>query len=171
MGKKLIIKGADFSTNAVKITTWLVDEYDQAVALGRSITATVIYDVAGFAPNYDFGGKTINVIKLKIARAGSLSIMIGDSRTDENAKRVAELQFTNEDVGKVVIKQFEPISIPTGKYLWIGKSGDTALFNYSNQNIEPSSSFGPFWVSMGTSEAHKNGVPFQILCLNFGFIS
>lgn len=172
MGKKLIIKGADFSTNAIKgIITWFVDEYDQAVALGRSLTATVNYGSAGFAPNFDFGGKVINVMKLKIVAAGTLSIMIGDSYTDENAQKVAELQFTSEDVGQVVTKQFEPISIPTGKFLWIGKSGDTALFNYSNQNITPSSSFGAFWVYLGTHQGRLNGNYNQILCVNFGFIS
>lgn len=172
MGKKLIIKGANFSANAIKgIITWFVDEYDQAVALGRSLTAITKYSTAGFAPNYDFGGKTINVMKLKIATAGTLSIMIGDSRTDMNAQRVAELQFTSEDVGQVVTKQFEPITIPTGKHLWICKSGDTATFNYSSQMIKPGSSLGSFWVYLGTSQAHRNGNNLEMLCVNFGFIS
>lgn len=172
MGKRLIIKGADFSTNRIPSQlTWFVDEFDQAVAQGRSLTATTVYSAAGFAPNYDFGGKIINVMKLKIAAAGTLSIMIGNSRKDTNAQRVAELQFTSEDVGQVVTKQFEPISIPAGKYLWIGKSGDTASFNYSNQMIEPGSSLGAFWVYMGTNQARQDGNYYEMLCVNFGFIS
>lgn len=171
MGKRLIIKGADFSTNRIPSQlTWFVDEYDQAVALGRSFDGVSSVSAAGLAPNFDFGGKIINIMKLKIASAGTLSIMIGNSHTDANAQRVAELQFTSEDVGKVVTKQFEPISIPTGKFLWIGKSGDTATFNYASQNVEPGSSFGCFWVYLGTSQARQNGNYFSILSVNFGII-
>lgn len=172
MGKKLIIKGADFSTNAIEgIITWFVDEYDQAVALGKTPNTNANYAVAGFAPNYDFGGKTINVLKFKVGAAGSFSIMMGNSRDDTSPTKVGEITLTSEEVGTVVTKQFDPITIPVGKYIWLGRSGDTGLFCYSDDKIAPGSTFGPMWILLGTSSYRPDGNYNEILGINFGFIS
>lgn len=172
MGKRLIIKGADFSTNRIpEQLTWFVDEYDQAVALGKTPNTNANYAAAGFAPNYDFGGKTINVLKFKVGAAGSFSIMLGNSRNDTNPTKVGEITVTSQEVGTVVTKQFDPITIPDGKYIWLGRSGDTGQFCYSSNTTLPGSTFGPMWIYLGTSSYRPDGNKNEILGVNFGFIS
>lgn len=172
MGKNLIIKGADFSANAIAgQVTWYVNEYDQAVAahLTASLIANNAY--AGFAPNYDFGGKTINILKFVAGQAGVISLWLGNSATDTSAVKVAEITITSEEVGTTVVKQFSPINVPSGKKLWIGKSTDTGRFKYTPAASGPGSTFGAFWVLLGSSSARQNGSRTEVLYVNWGFIS
>lgn len=171
MGKNLIIKGADFSANAIAgVVTWYVNEYDQAVAahLTASTDANIAY--VGFTPNYDFGGKTINILKFVAGRAGVISLWVGNSATDTSAVKVAEITITSEEVGTTVEKQFTAVNVPSGKKLWIGASTDTGRFKYAPATAGPGSTFGAFWVLMGSSSARQNTGLQQILYVNWGYI-
>ena len=171
MGKSLIIKGANFYDNRVPpIITWYVDEYDQAVAQGRTIATPANPAYAGFTPAYDFGGKTINILKMKIAQAGKITLWVGNSRSDTNPTKVAELTFTSADVGQVKTVDFDDIIVPAGKALWIGAASDTGYFAYNNEQTPPGSSFGDFWVLCGTANARQLEDHYQILCVNWGYV-
>lgn len=172
MGKNLIIKGADFSANAIAgEVTWYVNEYDQAVAAHLTATTYANPAYAGFTPNYDFGGKTINILKFVAGQAGVISLWLGNSATDGSAVKVAEITITSQEVGTVVEKQFSPISVPSGKKLWIGKNTDTGNFKYAPAVAGPGSTFGRFWVLMGSSSARQVDSGTEILYINWGFIS
>lgn len=172
MGKNLIIKGADFSANAIAgVVTWYVNEYDQAVAAHLTASTNANSAYAGFAPNYDFGGKTINILKFVAGQAGIISLWLGNSATDGSAVKVAEITITSEEVGTTVEKQFSPVTVPSGKKLWIGKSTDTGRFKYAPAASGPGSTFGAFWVLLGSSSARQNGSTTEVLYVNWGFIS
>lgn len=169
MGKNLVIKGADFSENAIeKQTTWLVDEYDQLISGGGSITSATLPTYAGFAPNFDFGGKTINTIKGYANTAGNVTLWLGNSVTDSSAVKVAEFEIESNEVDSVVTKLFTTINVPEGKKLWICKITDTGAFGYNNTSAHPSS-LGSFWVLLGTSSAHVNYATNENLALNWGY--
>lgn len=169
MGKSLVIKGADFSANAIELeTTWLVDEYDQLIAGGGSITATANPIYAGFAPNFDFGGKAINTIKGYAKVAGKVTLWLGNSVTDSSAVKVAEFDIESNEVDSVVTKMFSTINVPEGKKLWISKSTDTGAFGYDISH-QHQSSLGGFWLLLGTSEARANTSSTENLALNWGY--
>lgn len=169
MGKSLIIKGADFSANAIQLQTeWLVDEYDQLISQGGTINAIANPAYSGFAPNFNFGGKTINTIKGFVKAAGKVTLWLGDSLTDASATKVAEFELSSDDVDKVVTKYFDAIDVPAGKYLWLGKSTDTGFFGYDNSNLHPSS-LGGFYLLLGTAQARQNTSLTENLALNWGY--
>lgn len=167
MGKDLIIKGADFSENAIEKTTWIVDEFDQLISRGGSITTVVSLYYAGFAPNFDFGGKAINTIKGYAKVAGNVTLWLGNSITDQSAVKVAEFKIKPNEVETVVTKLFATIYVPVGKYLWISNSGDTGAFGYNKTYHQ--SSLGVFLMRLGKPDARAAEGPRENLALNWGY--
>ena len=74
MGKSLIIKGADFSANAIKVHTWFLTEND-TYGSGASINVSAVY--GAYCPVNDalLQGKTINCIKLKAGTVGAITLV------------------------------------------------------------------------------------------------
>lgn len=75
MGKRLIIKGADFSANALSSLTWYVNIAENLLQGNKLDTYTVRFRVSAESiATFGLAGKTVNVIKLYAQNAGTFEI-------------------------------------------------------------------------------------------------
>lgn len=136
MGKSLIIKGADFSANAVKVLKWYITENDQYGA-GASIKVPASY--AAFCPfsGDNLQGKTINCIKLKAGTAGIITLVkVSNNDASGVATPIATITISSEDIGNDVIKYFDDVQIGSNEWFGIMASTDTGQFKYNSSVLQ-----------------------------------
>lgn len=177
MGKSLIIKGADFSANAIsKEYEWFVDDYSLAVQSGLSITAIAIAAAAGFtwpkSRHALYQGKAVNVIRFKAHSAGTISIFRGvnaSTDTPRVAEKIADIMITSDEEGTEVIKNFPTIIFGNDECLVISSPQNDGLFAYcNNQSAYDGSSL--FGLSIGTASGYYYAGPLlQTLTVDLGY--
>lgn len=128
MGKKLIIKGADFSDHPVAVGSWVIDsrEYEPLATTNASVPH------ASFVPNAyaSLQGKTITKIRLVPAVAGNISVMKGSAINDGNAVVAATLVVT-DDMLNVPTEFSVNINVGANDVIGMNKSTDTGVFKYT----------------------------------------
>lgn len=121
MGKRIIVKGADFSTNAiyhVEVGEWYVTNYDD-FASAATRTANLANGGWAFSTENDLlSGKIVNRIKFKASAAGDFPILIGE--TYGTMSIVRQITIESSEVGSVVEKTFEPVSVAGGQKFGFG---------------------------------------------------
>lgn len=132
MGKRIIVKGADFSTNAIKeyALIWHFTELSEGNPQGAGV-----FSSGGFMSNIPWSGQVVNRIRFKLRRAGTLTIGKVNSRgtttiTDQQVLNVAGNQ------GDIVTLEINDITINEGEYLVFGIKNDTASFFYSDSLVK-----------------------------------
>lgn len=136
MGKKLIIKGADFSINGLAVytdtwyirlgTTYLADM--GSVPTRNSDSGAWSFDNAN---NALIQGKTINQIKFVPADAGNFYIFVLDSRTSSLGTAAATISVSSADIGNLTRYSFPDISIGAGQYLAFVDPSQTVRMYYA----------------------------------------
>ena len=137
MGKSLIIKGADFSANAVKVLTWFMTEND---TYESGATINVPAGFAAYCPYNDalLQGKTINCIKLKAGTAGTITLVkVSSNDASGVATPIATITIDSEDVGNNVIKYFDDVQIGANDWFGIMATTDTGQFKYNSAESAP----------------------------------
>ena len=134
MGKKIIIKGANFTRNAIYNDGSLIPT--QTVWYITSFTDTGAEKLVNFANKANGGwayktnnnekvqGKFINAVKFKAATAGTFNLYTGVEH-GESTNLVASFQVEENEVGTVVTKKFETVFIGD-KFLIFGEAGTSA---------------------------------------------
>lgn len=166
MGKKLIIKGADFSLNGIKegvwSETWYITDLDSYTPDTESNPSS-----AAFAPSNasQVQSRTINMIKLKISTPGIISIGVADKVAGGKASlsQTRTLDFSNVTPGSVVTKVFDPITLGATDYPVIQYTTDTGRFMYSN--VQQGSV--TFYARVG--ENTSPSLLQYTLCVNWGY--
>lgn len=132
MGKKLIIKGADFSAHPVATGSWVIDGRENESRVDSIAKA----QVGSFIPN-DYAvlqGKIITKIRLIPAVVGNISVMKGSSTSDSNAVVVETLVVTDAMLN--IPTEFNVnIAVGVNDIIGISKSTDTGNFKYVGQQI------------------------------------
>lgn len=126
MGKKLIIKNADFSINAI------VSNYE--LAIGFTDNAFNSADRVGIATSSAFTdsryanlyNKHISIIELKVAREGVFSVF---SYKNDIRTLITTLNFTSDMIGKIV-KFPVSIDVEENEMICFMTSTDTGSFYY-----------------------------------------
>lgn len=175
MGKKLIIKGADFSQNAIQgLTPYLPFDLQQEILDESLLTLNSRNDYARFSLGkslYDeyYSGKYIVGVKIKIATAGTLSFYIENPNNSEETL-LETITFTN--TGWQIVLFNNPVKIENGKYIAVQthlseQTTDTATFASqidSSENVSDpkfSTSFGKI---EDTTTALINGTSLYGFC-------
>lgn len=156
------------------VEMWYVDEANIIQSLGVIPVTKANPHYAGFNPNVEFEGKTINAIKFYANTAGTISICVGNSYSDTAYDVVRTIMVESEDVGNWVTKTIEDYAVPQGKKLWVGKPSDSGAFGYIDKNHIPSDynhTLGAFYVNCGKSGAAKNNSSKETLCLSIGYVA
>lgn len=134
MGKKLIIKGADFSANAIDVGTytWYTNGLENAINNGTRNIYSQGSSVTRFAIDHSFkSGDIVNCVRMGCSTAGTITIAratfagtdVGSAVTISDARNVNISQ-----VGTDFIVRFTPIVMNDGDYIIIRMNGDTCKF-------------------------------------------
>lgn len=155
MGKKLIIKGADFSQNGIVGTGWFIDELDVLSAAGIGTLRPAITTSAGWAfldaVNEKIVGKRLNKVKFRAASQGVLNFYVVSDLSMLPSTPNASVVVGSEDIG--VDREYNlsnAITIKADERLVIGEPGMTggAAFYYHSS---PGPEYG-FYRKVGTAE-------------------
>lgn len=131
MGKRLIIKDADFSANAVYSGNihWYYRGFSEFYGSesGSQVSGT---NSGGWslAPMFDaLRGKTINIVKGLAAAAGTFNfykVAQEPNTVTQLPERSAYITIQNSDVGKITTFTFNtPVSLADNEYLVCGENG------------------------------------------------
>lgn len=131
MGKKLIIKGADFSTNAVEEVTWYIDVTDSGWATNPGTSASAGWSYPA-SQESAYIGQPINAIKVKNATAGVMTIY----KVSELGQAGTLLATINVTQANVLTTYVLPttVTINSGEHLVFHDSTDTAFFRYKQKS-------------------------------------
>lgn len=132
MGKKLIIKGADFSAHPVATGSWVIDGRENE----SRVDAIADKSAGSFVPN-DYAvlqGKRITKIRLIPAVVGNISVMKGSSINDSNAV-VAETLVVTDAMLNIPTEFNVNIAVGVNEVIGINKPTDTGNFKYIGQHI------------------------------------
>lgn len=153
MGKYLLIKNADFSENAVEQVTpkryfYHIPDSQMESAPAEWITSVFAY---GYSNQDVLSGNVINGMRLKVETAGTLTIFKAtkpiSGLTDASAlTQVATATTTTTGVQDIEFSA--PVSLGANECLIIGKSTDTLVGKYHNNN---SPSIARFYANVGKS--------------------
>lgn len=135
MGRKIIVKDADFSANACgeeiieKTYHWYIDECPSDASNARPA-----YVVNGGWAYYDTNnnklrGKKINCIKFIPATVGIL-LFYKSSSLSSRGEQIAEINITEEQLQKPTIYQFSDVLIADDEYLIVGKAQSVGSFYF-----------------------------------------
>lgn len=163
MGKKLIIRGADFSQNGI-INPFVGEWYNYDLENHPPAYETLVSSARFVPGNYSvFQGKTINAIKLKVITPGTITIAVAD-RITANAQfsQSRTLDFSQVAPNTIVTEIFEAIEVGDG-YLSIFASTDTGSFGYEGQVSNPVG----IYRYIGT--ANPGSLPNFSLSVDFGY--
>ena len=159
MGKSLIIKGADFSQNAIEFTTnWYYHVFSDKIQEGEGEFVNARRDRGGWMfpeVNEAIKGKTVNVIKVQPVIAGRFNFYIINSSEIETLTTLPNpcsfIDIKESDIG--VITEYvlsSPISIEEGEALVIGdydenrtEATTVAFYHYDG--------YKNFWYLVGTT--------------------
>lgn len=160
MGKSLIIKGADFSANAVKVLTWFIIEND---TYGSGASTNVPASFAAYCPlsGTALQGKAINCIKLKAATAGTITLVkVSSNDASGVATPIATITIDADDIGNNVIKYFDDVQIGANDWFGIMATTDTGQFKYNPSGFDSNYGYyqkaGTASISQGTGSMALN---------------
>ena len=135
MGKKLIIKGADFSANAIDVGTytWYTNGLENAINNGTSnIYAQSSGSYTRFAIDHSFNsGDIVNCIRMGCSATGTITIARATFAGTEidSAVTISDARSVNiSQTGTDFIVRFTPIVMNDGDYIIIRMNGDTCKF-------------------------------------------
>jgi hypothetical protein len=128
MGKRLIIKDADFSQNGIEVKGWFIDELDVLSAAGIGTLAIASAASAGWAfldaVNEKIVGRRLNKVKFRAATQGVLNFYVVSDLSMIPSTPNASVVVGSEDVG--VDKEYDlsnVVTIRAGERLVIGEPG------------------------------------------------
>ena len=135
MGRKIIVKDADFSANACgeeiieKTYKWYIDECPSDVSNARPANVVnggwAYYDTN----NNKLRGKKINCVKFIPATAGTLLIYKSKSLSSQG-EQIAEINITEEQLQQPTIYYFSDALIADDEYLIVGKAQTVGSFYF-----------------------------------------
>ena len=167
MGKKLIIKGADFSENAVdvRVIEWYITQYTDYGGSASSVV-NVVNGGWAYQSNHNslIQGKLINALKFKAAAAGTLNLYKGKLNSTSKPQ-IGSVSVSQSEVGTAVIKTFTPYTMGANEYLIIGEPNSSASFYFTTQAPADSSGFYTKVPSEWSSTALVSS-----LCVDVGYI-
>jgi hypothetical protein len=168
MGKSLIIKGADFSANAVPSYTynWYITEYTD-ISNKAHLTQTFDVQYGGFSSvSWDaLKGKTINCMKCKCANAGTFTICVSSDLTT-TPRLQQSITFSAEDAGREVVKAFNNITIASNEYVYVAPPTDSRCTYFTQNNTE---TLYKLRLYCGRSNYQERTSPSHNLALDFGY--
>lgn len=162
MGKKIIIKGADFSAHPVNTSSWVLDYRE----VERDINKMSIVSLSPFVPiDYaNLQGKTITKIRMKIKQAGEISIVKGTTLGSPFTK-IIEFNTSSSDVD--TIKEFSvQISVGDNDIIGVQNPSDTGLFGFYDGGSADEGVLADFYVNASSSN-YSIGNHGQRLCVSF----
>lgn len=163
MGKRLIIKGADFSQNGIysQVSLWYITGYDDNKSNLSSTANTANGGWAfGDTDQNKVRGKVINQIKFKVSAAGDFPIMKGSARN--SMTEAASITIEQAEIGTVVTKTFTPVTVGESEYIAVGKPNGAGMYFTSSSSATPSG----FYTKVPSSPTSTTGN----LGVNVGFI-
>lgn len=144
MGKRIIIKGADFSENGIATgtTTWYITNGTDFISKKGSNAANMSSAAWTFdnVTNAKLQGKTVNRLRIIASAAGTFYLYVLNSRTQSLGTPAATITVGTGDIG--ILKEFEmsnDLSIGAGQFLVFANPTQSVSFYYG-QNM-PSNSF------------------------------
>lgn len=171
MGKKLIIKDADFSANAldVRVIEWYILSYTNYLESSQNI-ANVVNGGWAFvqATNALLIGKTINAIRFKAATSGTLNIYKGVLNSSEKTF-IGSVNVTSSEVGQEVTKTFTPYTMGGNDYLIIGEPNSSASFYYQGSGVKPTAASHNFYTKVPSEWSLTTANNIE-LCIDIGYI-
>lgn len=171
MGKKLIIKDADFSANAldVRVIEWYILSYTNYLGSSPNI-ANVVNGGWAFvqATNALLIGKTINAIRFKAATSGTLNIYKGILNSSEKTL-IGSINVISSEVGQEVTKTFTPYTMGASDYLIIGEPNSSVSFYYMGSGVTPSSNLHNCYTKVPSVWSLTTANNLE-LCIDVGYI-
>lgn len=136
MGKRLIIKGADFSENAIGTgakPVWYIDQILPDIS--TALKANVVNGGWAFSntDNAKLQGRVINSVKFYPATDGVLNFYKG--ALGSNGTKIGSITISPSQVGTRVIATFTPVTINSGEYFMIGEANTKGSIYYC-QNLD-----------------------------------
>lgn len=163
MGKRLVIKGADFSEHpVVKGGSWVLDyreiESDTNKPSSASVSPFVPVDYANLQ------GKTITKIRMIIKQAGKISIVKGTA-LGSPFTTIAEFNASSSDVNTV--KEFTvQIVVGDNDIIGVQNSSDTGKFGFKEGGSSEVGVLADFYMNSGSSD-YSRANHAQRLCVSF----
>ena len=176
MGKKLIIKGADFSQNAIQgLTPYLPFDMQQEILNDSLVKRGSNNDYARYSLGKDlydeyYSGKYVVGVKIKIKTTGTLSFYIENPNNAEETL-LEIITFANTGWQTVLFKN--PVKIENGKYIAVQthsseQTTDTAEFahqaNNSSENVSDAKFSTCFGQIANTTTVLRNGTSLYGFC-------
>lgn len=164
MGKRLVIKGADFSRNSISNSTltWYIQEMK---SLEEAILSPANIASAGWSfkeeTNSLLVGKNINCVQFIAGLAGTLNLYIGSLGTT-SLQRIASISISSSDVNTEKFITFPTVTVGNGQHLIIAEPQTTGSFRYFE---DASNSF------FKTVQTEPTIVKGYSLGFNVGFVS
>lgn len=167
MGKKLVIKGADFSANAINESAdvWYTDFLDHYTPTSNANLVN-----GGWAHNADDNSlvqnKPINRIRLVPSQAGTFKIGVASAYLSASVTNLATITIEAGDVGTQVTKTFPTINIGNG-ILVFGEANSAGGFKFANNEAQDH----PAFISKVPSEWTGYGTSLSVsrLCIDVGY--
>lgn len=122
MGKSLVIKGADFSTNGIAVyqDIWYItlgtDEISDIGPTPTNNSGSAAWSFSD-ANNALIQGKKVNQIRFVPADTGNFYIFLLNSRTASLGDAVATIEVKTADVGNLTRYEFPEINVGANQYL------------------------------------------------------
>ena len=132
MGKKLIIKGADFSEN--RIPEQEVPLLSRTNDILQANTKSSLASSPFCDPLYEqLQGRVITGIEMKPAQAGTISVLRAQSLDSGGTVKIAEITIDSNDIGQT--KKYE-VNIPVGStdIICIGLESDSGGYYYNSNS-------------------------------------
>lgn len=158
MGKRLIIKGADFSKNAIGIIiepAWYIDQILPNISTAKK--ANVVNGGWAFSDtdNAKLQGRVINSVQFYAAAAGVLNFYKG--ALGSNGTKIGSITISPSQVNTKVIATFTPVTINSGEYLMIGEANTKGSI-YFQPNVKGISFYSKAQSSPSISDGFSLGI-------------
>lgn len=168
MGKKIILKDANFATNGIYFEpngyTWYCTDYTTNKEYGTPNTGAI--KSYGYFSTNEFdncAGHTVNAIKLHISATGTLTV--GRISSSDRAAAVLETRSIQVKKTGMQILRFDDLVIGSGETFAIMDTTDTAVFLYSTL------SGNGFYAACGKGSSIQNITGTKSICVDVGYYS
>lgn len=131
MGKRIIVKGADFSENAIyqdeqQADGWLVTNYTSFASAATNRANVANGGWAFIDEMSNLRGKKINKIRFKASASGDFPILVGTSYN--NLSIVRTISVSSSEVGTVVEKTFNELLVANNQLIGVGKANGAGFY-------------------------------------------
>ena len=171
MGKRLVIKDADFSANAVdvRIIEWYILSYTNYDGSESHSIANVVNGGWAFVQttNALIQGKTINALRFKAAGNGALNIYKGTLNSTSKTL-IGTVNISSSEAGQEVTKTFTPYTMGANDFLIIGEPNSAGAFYYRG-NISPTGVSHNFYTKVPSEWSLTTANNLE-LCFDVGYI-